>query len=107
MAWLLVPFAIAAGCLIPVQFGVNAQLRTYTGGPIAAAAISFLVGSAILLVALAVSREKVSTDRLGSAPWWVWGGGLLGAMYVFASIVVAPRLGAGTTISLVVAGQML
>jgi transporter family-2 protein len=107
MTWLLVPFAIAAGFMIPVQFSVNSQLRFYAGGPIVASAISFLVGTIVLVAAAAASREHVSTHRLGNAPWWAWGGGLLGAFYIVASIVVAPRLGAGTTIALVVAGQML
>jgi transporter family-2 protein len=49
----------------------------------------------------------VTFGRLGSAPWWAWGGGLLGAFYLVASIVLAPRLGAGTTVALVVGGQML
>src|SRR5919108_469601 len=40
-----------------------------------------------------------------AAPWWVWIGGALGAFYVAASIVTAPRLGAATLIALVVAGQ--
>src|SRR4051794_20752339 len=107
MSLLLIPLAIAAGFLIPVQFGVNSQLRTYSGGPITAAAISFLTGALILLVAVPISRERVSFQRLGQAPWWAWGGGLLGAFYVVASIVLAPRLGAGATIALIVAGQML
>ena len=106
MTWLLVPFAIAAGFVIPVQFGVNSQLRLYSGGPITAATISFLVGTIVLLGAVAISREHVSAQRLGNAPWWAWCGGLLGAFYVVGSIVLAPRLGAGTTIALVVAGQM-
>jgi transporter family-2 protein len=39
--------------------------------------------------------------------WWQWSGGLLGAVYVVATIVLAPRLGAATLIAAVVAGQMI
>ena len=67
MSLLLIPIAIAAGFLIPVQFGVNSQLRNYSGGPVTAAAISFLVGTLILLVAVPVSRERLSLQRLGHA----------------------------------------
>ena len=42
-----------------------------------------------------------------AAPWWQWTGGLIGAAYVLASIVLAPRLGAATLVAAVVAGQML
>jgi transporter family-2 protein len=41
------------------------------------------------------------------APGWSWTGGLLGAFYVTAVVVLTPRLGVATTIALVVAGQML
>jgi bacterial/archaeal transporter family-2 protein len=107
MTWLLVPLALAAGFVLPVQFAVNAQLRTYAGGPFAAATISFLVGTVALVAATLVSREHVTFGKLGDAPWWAWLGGVLGAFYLTASIVLAPRLGAGTTVALIVGGQML
>ena len=47
---MLLPVALAAGIVLPVQFGVNSQLRTFVSGPLAAAAISFVV------VTLAVQR---------------------------------------------------
>jgi transporter family-2 protein len=40
-------------------------------------------------------------------PSWYWVGGLLGALYIAAAVVLAPRLGATTMIASVVAGQML
>lgn len=39
-------------------------------------------------------------------PAWVWVGGLLGAFYVTASIVAAPRLGGALFVALLVTGQM-
>ena len=36
--------ALAAGVLLPVQAGLNAQLRSTLGSPVAAALVSFLVG---------------------------------------------------------------
>ena len=49
MTWfLLVPVALAAGTAVSMQFGVNSQLRTVAGGPVAAAAISFIVGTVAL-----------------------------------------------------------
>ena len=35
------------------------------------------------------------------------GRGLLGALYVLATIIVIPRLGAATTVGLILAGQVL
>ena len=100
--------AVAAGAMLPVQAGVNAQLARFVGGPVRASFVSFLVGTIALLllsVALIASKPLPSGSRLGGAPWWVWVGGLLGAFYVVGVIVTAPRLGAVALIAAVVAGQ--
>jgi transporter family-2 protein len=39
-------------------------------------------------------------------PWWAWFGGTMGAVYVTAATVLAPRLGAANLTALVVAGQL-
>jgi bacterial/archaeal transporter family-2 protein len=73
-----------------------------------AAAISFFVGTVILFAATAIISRSV--PQLGptlSAPWWMYLGGLLGALYVCASIVLTPRLGVATTIGLFLAGQVI
>jgi transporter family-2 protein len=105
MAWILLPAAVAAGVVLPVQFGVNSQLRTFVGGPLAAA-ISFVVGAVALGVAALVVQRSLP-DSVASAPWWAWTGGLLGALFVLASIILTPRLGAATTIGLILTGQVL
>jgi transporter family-2 protein len=99
-------FALAGGAMLPLQAGVNAQLAQVVGGPVRAAFVSFAVGTlALFALSVAVLKPLPSAGRLGEAPWWVWVGGLLGAFYVAASIVTAPRLGAATLVAVVVAGQ--
>ena len=109
MTWLvLLPVALAAGMAAPTQFAINSQLRQVVGGPVLAAAISFLVGTVILIAATAIISHSI--PELGptvSAPWWMYLGGLLGAFYVCASIVLTPRLGVATTIGLFLAGQVI
>ena len=108
MAAFLLPLALLAGAMLPVQFSVNEQLRNAVGGPVMAAAISFVVGTLCLSLAYAVSRQPVPRwSRVSEAPWWVWIGGALGATYVLLSIVLLPRIGAATTTAFIVAGQML
>ncbi len=108
MAAFLLPLALLAGAALPIQFSINAQLRNAVGGPVMAAAISFVVGTLCLLVAFVVSRQPLPRGtRLADAPWWVWTGGALGATYVLLSIILLPRIGAATTVGLIVAGQMV
>ena len=105
---LLLLVALAAGVLLPVQAGVNAQLRASVGSPIVAALISFVVGTLGLAAATVVLRAPHALRSAWLAsPWWHWVGGLIGALYVLASIVLAPRLGAATLVAAIVAGQML
>jgi transporter family-2 protein len=104
----LLLLAVVAGAVLPVQAGINAQLRTTLGNPLAATLVSFLVGTVALgVVALGARVPLVAAGTLARAPWWHWTGGLLGAVYVAMMIVLAPRLGAATLIAAVVAGQML
>ena len=106
--WLYLAFALAAGVMIPFQAGINAQLSTWVGGPMRAALVSFAVGTlGLLVLSLALFRDWPSPGKLADAPWWIWVGGLLGAFYVFGSIVTAPRLGAVTLVAAVLAGQAL
>jgi transporter family-2 protein len=108
MVWLYLLFAVAAGAMLPVQFGVNAQLAHWLDSPIRAAFVSFLVGTIVLLIVAAFVRKPLpSLARLGDVPWWVWLGGLLGAFYVTGSIVTAPRLGAVTLSAAIIFGQTL
>ena len=95
MTWLLLlPVALAAGMAAPTQFAINSQLRQVVGGPVLAAALSFLVGTVILFATTAVVRRSVpELGPIMNAPWWMWLGDLLGAFFVCASIVLTPAWG--------------
>jgi transporter family-2 protein len=109
VTWLcLLPAALAAGMAVPTQFAINSQLRQVVGGPVLAAALSFLVGTIVLFATAAVVRRSVpDLGPIMSAPPWMWLGGLLGAVFVCASIVLIPRLGAATTVGLLLTGQVI
>jgi bacterial/archaeal transporter family-2 protein len=105
---LLIFTAVLGGIVLAVQVGVNVQLRNTLGDPITSTLVSFVVGTAGLGVYAFVTRAPWPTwSSLGEVPAWQWTGGLLGAVYVVSTILVGPRLGAATLLSLVVAGQMI
>jgi bacterial/archaeal transporter family-2 protein len=104
--WPYYLFAVAAGAMLPFQFGINSVLARYVDGAARASLVSFVVGALALLAAvLLFFRGVPSVEKAGEAPWWVWVGGLLGAFYVLGSVVTAPRLGAATLVALILAGQ--
>lgn len=100
--------AVLIGLVLPVQAGANSQLRLTVGHPLSAAFVSFAVGTLALALFMALARVPVPSARMVAlAPAWHWTGGLLGAAYITAAVVLAPRLGAATLIASVVMGQML
>jgi len=107
MVWLYLLVCLLAGALMPLQAGVNAQLARWVGNPVSASLVSFAVGTLALFAYSAATRPALpAAATVASAPWWVWAGGLFGAVFVTAAAAFAPRLGAATFISITIAGQM-
>lgn len=105
---LLLGLAFVAGMLGPVQAGMNAKIGKALNYPFYAALISFAVGTAGLLTYALIGKMDFSVIRTVSGVHWsLWLAGLLGAFYVSATIVLAPRLGTALTFGLVVAGQLV
>lgn len=108
MAIVLVLVALAAGAGLPVQAGVNAAMGRYVGRPEWAAFVSFGVGLVALAAWLLAARlAPPPVLAVARAPWWAWTGGVIGAFYVSAVVLLTPRLGVAATLALSVAGQMV
>lgn len=106
--WLLALLALAAGTCIPTQAGINARLSLWCRSPILAAAISFSVGTVVLVGYVLAARLALPPLRsIVEQPWWLWTGGVLGAFFVVVTIFLAPRLGATNLLAWLLAGQML
>jgi transporter family-2 protein len=106
LLWLL---ALVAGALIPVQAAANAALSKSIQGnvPFAALTLFVVAGTATAVAALAAGGQLPDAVALRAAPWWSYLGGFIVAFYVFTITFLAPRLGVGTAISLIVTGQIV
>jgi transporter family-2 protein len=92
-----------------VQAAANAALSKSIRGnvPFSALALFIIAGGATVL-ALVIARAPIPpAASLRAAPWWSYLGGLIVAFYVFSITFLAPRIGVGAAISLVVTGQIL
>lgn len=107
MPYLLLAFAI--GCVIPLQAAVNAQLRGHVGGStVLASLVSFGVGTvALALVAAFQEASFKPLAGVAQASPWLLTGGLMGALFVFATTLLAPKIGVARMLSLIVAGQLV
>ena len=104
---ILLLLAIAAGGCLPIQAGINGILRRFLGEPMQAALVSFAVGTLGLWgYSLAVRHSWPSITELAAVPWWLWTGGLLGAVFVTCTILLGPKLGAATMTAYMLLGQL-
>lgn len=108
MAWLYAGLALLSGAALAVQVGLNNGLKGRVGHPVSAASISFATGTmALLAFALAIRPGWPKGSSLSGAPWWIWLGGVVGALYMILTITFSNRLGAAGWLGVVVTGQIL
>ena len=106
--YLYLLLAVVAGAMMPTQAAINNKLAVVVDSPILAAFISFFVGTIGLLVYVVASGTPLGNlVSAKEAPPFLWVGGLLGAFFVTATVVLVPRLGVAMTFSVIIAGQML
>jgi transporter family-2 protein len=97
--------AAVAGGLVALQAPINSLLGKRIG-TLEAATFSFVVGTLALALVTLVAGGGVRLAHLRGAPWYVFVGGLLGAVYVASSLVAVRALGAGGLTAAVIAAQL-
>jgi len=103
---LAVLVGVVAGCLVGMQAPINSRLGRVIG-TLPAASVSFLVGTAALLIITSIVGGGLGAlSGVGRAPWWALIGGLLGAVYVAVALVVVRTLGAAGLTAVVITGQL-
>jgi transporter family-2 protein len=106
VAWWLLTLPFIAGALLPLQAGINGQVARHLGNVMAAALLSFAVGTLALMVIVLAQRDMPALQTLKSLSWWHWSGGLLGAFFIATAAFAAPRTGALLFMALLLAGQL-
>ena len=106
--YLYMLLALAAGAMMPTQAATNNKMAIVVDSPILSAFISFIVGTVALFVYVLISGVPLGNlVSAKEAPAIAWIGGLLGAFFVTATVMLVPRLGVAMAFSLIIAGQML
>ncbi|MEX6690440.1 DMT family transporter [Danxiaibacter flavus] len=108
MRYLLMLLTLIIGTFIPIQAVLNTKLGRQIGGPLMGSLMSFFVGFVCLLIlnfsvnTQAVVHIKPSTTY----PWYIWMGGVIGAIFVGYITWVNQQQGVALTFALVVSGQI-
>jgi len=95
-----------AGGLIALQAPINAGLGRATGS-LAAAFVSFLIGTIALGAIVVLSGKAGGLDSAFDIRWYYLVGGLLGAVYVTNALIAIDVIGAGGVAALTVTGQLV
>lgn len=101
--------AIAVGCLIASIGEIYGTLGVRLGSALSASLVSFLIATAAIFAICAADRSlfRVQDAFLKPAPWWMWLGGLCGAVNVYATSKLIPVLGTGAFFTAFLSGQMI
>jgi bacterial/archaeal transporter family-2 protein len=95
----------AVGGLIAAQPAVNAGLGRATGS-VAAALVSFAVGTLLLAGIVVVAGEVGGLSSTFDVRWYYLLGGVLGAAYVLTALIVVKEIGAGGVAAATITGQL-
>ena len=101
--------AFCAGAGLSAQAVINARLASaLAGNTLVAAVVSFCVGLSLLIIA-AIWRGGLiaALAQLPMQPLWIFAGGVLGAVFLFSTAFLAPRIGLTNMLVLIIAGQLL
>ena len=103
--WVVVLMMVAGGAMMSCQAPINAALRNHVG-VFESSLISFTVGTlALILIVLIWGKGSVGAIR--NVAWWHLLGGLIGAIFVTATLLAAPRIGVTQMVMATLAGQMV
>ncbi len=100
-------FGSISGLLLACQPGVNGVLAGLLKHKLHASLTSFTVGlSCSILACLVIAKSLPKPSDYAGAPWWAFTGGAMGAFLVTASLILAPRVGGGTWLGILVVSQL-
>lgn len=101
--------ALCAGVALATQAAINSQLAgALTGQPAVAALISFATGTLVLLLICTWKTDLLGAlQQVPKQPLWKLIGGPLGALVVFTTIFLAPKMGVTNMLFFIIVGQLV
>ena len=103
---LAVALTAFAGGLVALQAPINSTLGKSIG-TFAAASVSFVIGTIVLVVITVFSAEGFGdVGQARHLDWYYLTGGLLGAIYVTTVLVSVRTIGAGGVAAATITGQL-
>ena len=100
--------AIVSGCLMASIGAIYALLGSIIGSAVQASTVSFLISTTAMLL-FCLCSGSIGQVRLAfrrDCPWWMWLGGICGAITVYGNAWLIPKIGVGLFAMLLLIGQL-
>ena len=101
--------AVLSGCLSAVVGAILASLGQVIGSAIQATTVLFAIATVVMIVFCCCNASviKIRKAFTTDAPWWMWMGGILGAVIVFGNAWLIPIVGVSVFMMTLLIGQLL
>lgn len=106
--WLWRALGVFGGACNAVQAAVNGKLGQVLDSPVSATVVSFLVGALGLWTLVLVYEKSIKSlaKPMQDKPFWIWLGGAVSALFIYASIWLVPQIGTGSAVLLLLTGSI-
>ncbi len=107
--WLWRGIGVFGGACMATQAAINGRLGEALKSPIHSTVMSFLVGAIGLFLVVTFYEKSWSNLKAPQQdkPWWMWFGGVLAGLFIYASIWLVPKIGTGSVVMLMLLGSIL
>lgn len=107
MNWLYLLLAAVSGSAMALQGTFNAALGKIIG-LWESTLLVHLIGSAVALIIIIVLGVGFNNySKLGSAPWYVFLGGILNVVIIYLVVRTIPKVGVGNATTAIIVAQIL
>jgi len=98
---------VLTGMFSASQTAINGHLGVVLHSTVKAAFISFFVGVVTLIIVVSILHPKFQLETKSKNPWWMWIGGVIGALFVLGNVYLVPIIGTGLAVVIVLVGLMV
>ena len=104
--------AVTAGCIagavVGVQRALNGQINEHSHQSFTTSLLNFITGTSflVILILAGVALGKNELSPLPAGPWWIYTGGVIGAIYIAFTSTIVQHLGVLTFTLFSVGGQL-
>ena len=100
---------VGSGCLLASMGAIYGALGRALGSATQASACSFVIATVVMLLCCTVAGQAGLARRAfcRQEPWWMWLGGIVGAVSVCGTAWLLPQMGAGVFFMLLLIGQIV